>query len=497
MEKSKEIKLSLLTFFFLSFAIIISHFLLPWIYTYDFPTDGFSLPYQVAMMMGNFACTILGLWILRKILIQFFSEKVSAITILLIGLGTNYFHLAVCDGAMPQNYLFTLYALIIWFTIRWHDWPKKKYALFLGLFTGLAILVRPDSALILIVPLIWGIADKDSWRRKWILIRSNLSHVILCIIFMASVVFLQMIFWKVRSGSFFFNGFESGEKMKLIAPYLWQVLFSYKNGWLICTPMMIFSLAGFYFLAERKKSIFYSAFLFFLLNLLIVAGRPEWWYGDSFGQTALIESYIVLALPLGFFIQWLFTKKIFIQIPLFLIFIFFIILNLFQTWKYMNFINEPSYLKVLASYDFENRDFQNRLNLDSNFVKNGKFAFRMDSAMQFSPGISMTYGELSKIGKAHIRAVAWIYSKEPFNANPGSLVATSNHSGSNYKYESVGFDDERMRTGQWNKVILHYLTPDSPDPEDILQVYIWYRGNKELYIDDIKIELFEPKYYLR
>jgi hypothetical protein len=40
---------------------------------------------------------------------------------------------------------------------------------------------------------------------------------------------------------------------------------------------------------------------------------------------------------------------------------------------------------------------------------------------------------------------------------------------------------------------MYYLTPESPDPEDIIQVYVWYRGKKELYLDDLKIDLFEPK----
>jgi len=150
-------------------------------------------------------------------------------------------------------------------------------------------------------------------------------------------------------------------------------------------------------------------------------------------------------------------------------------------------------IKVLEFYDFENKDFPYQGNLDPDNVKNGKYAFRMDTNMQFSPGIRITYGELTRKLKAGIRVSAWIYSKDPFNVNPGSMVVTSNHAGLNYRYEAILFEKENMIPGKWNKVVLHYLTPESPDPQDILQVYIWYRGKQVMYVDDLKIELFEPK----
>ena len=87
----------------------------------------------------------------------------------------------------------------------------------------------------------------------------------------------------------------------------------------------------------------------------------------------------------------------------------------------------------------------------------------------------------------------WIYSKVPFSENPGSLVVTSSHEGLNYRYETISFESGNLKPGQWNKVVMYYLTPESPDPVDIIQVYVWFRGKRELYIDDLKIELFEPK----
>ena len=499
-----------------------------------FSRDGFSLPYQVAISMGGLIYSITGLWILRKVLLHFFRDKIAAFTMMLVVLGTNYFQLTAYDGAMPHNYLFTLYALILWMTIRWHSSPARRDAVILGAAIGLAILSRPTSAVIMLVPLLWGILDKDSVKRKWNLIRGNISHVILCILFLALFPFLQLIYWKIHSGSFFYYSYEPTEKLRWIAPYLWQVLFSFKKGWLIYAPMMIFPLIGFYFLADKNKRAFFATFFFFLVNLAIISSWPTWWYGGSLGQRTMMESYVILAIPLGYFLRRLVTFKPFIRFPVYFVFLFFVLLNLFQTWQYMTFKIDPSNMtweyyraifgrtriseeskqliegwqvspgsvlknvgkfnvSTLNEYNFEDLNVSYSGNLVTHVVKNGQYAFKMDTGMPFSPGLLEEYGKISLKSPLGFRVSAWIYSEYPFSSNPGSLVVTSNHEGLNYRYESILFERENLKPGEWNRVTLSYLAPESPDPKDIIQVYVWFRGTKELYVDDLKIELFEPK----
>ena len=307
-----------------------------------FPPDGFSLPYQVAIAMGSIFYALLGIWIFRKLLLRFFSDQVTAITMVLIVLGTNYFQLTAFDGAMPHNVIFTLYAFVLWKTIQWHEKPGYKNAIILGIAIGLAILARPTSAVIVIVPLLWGIHDRESWKGKWQLIKGNYPQILIMILCLIIPPLLQMGYWKIHAGTFFYYSYEKGEKLNLLAPYVWQVLFSYKKGWLVYAPMMAFAITGFYFLADKNRGIFHSTFYFFLLNLFLVASWPTWWYGGSLGQRALMESYVILALPMGYFIQWLLEKKGLVKIPFYSVILFFLLLNLFQTWQYMNFIIDPS-----------------------------------------------------------------------------------------------------------------------------------------------------------
>ena len=519
-----------LSIFYAPFFFI-GHFI-AWIS--GFPTDGFSLPYQVSIAAGSVIYAIIGIWFLRKVLIRFFSEGVTAVTMILIVLGTNYFELTAYDGAMAHNFLFTLFALILWVTIRWHEEQRLKFAVSLGFFIGLAILARPTCIVIALVPLFWGIFDRETFLNKWNLIRNHALQIVFMILFLCIPPFFQMLYWKIHAGSFFYYSYESNEKLRWIGTYLVQVLFSYKKGWLIYAPMMIFPLVGFYFLAEKNKKVFYAAFLFFIMNLLLVASWPTWWYGGSVGQRALMESYVILALPLGYFIQWLSEKKVVVQLLLSFVFFFFILLNLFQTWQYITFMIDPSNMtkeyywaifgktkvsedakqflegytlspgsilknedkfniKQLAFYNFENKDFPYTGNLSTDLFVNGRFSFRMDSNMQFTPGIKINFKDLTKKLQVGIRLSAWVYTKIPIAENPASLVVTCNHNGLNYRYDAILLEREQLVAGRWNKVVLNYMTPESPDPEDFIQAYLWYRGKHDFFVDDLKIELFEPK----
>jgi hypothetical protein len=88
-----------------------------------FAADGFSRPYQIAIHLGSLFYTLCGILFSAKILTRFFKDIISSLTLIVVFLGTNYFlHTSMhAQGAMPHNYLFTLYAVLIWCTIKWHE----------------------------------------------------------------------------------------------------------------------------------------------------------------------------------------------------------------------------------------------------------------------------------------------------------------------------------------------------------------------------------------
>ena len=504
--------------------------MLAWLLGYS--PDGFSFPYQISIALGMIVYAITGIWFLRKILLKFFPDTVTALVLIMIVLGTNFLELSAFDGAMPHNALFMLFAMIVWLSIRWHEHPSCKFAIPLGLLLGLTILVRPTSGIILLFPLLWMTDSREALKNKWQVIKNNRRHIFLIAGLALGVLFLQLIYWKIHSGTLFYYSYEKGEKLEWLAPYLWKVLFSYKKGWLVYTPVMAFLLPGFIFLGLKNRSLFWPVFVFFLLNLLIVSSWPTWWYGGSFGQRALMESYVLLAFPLAAFIQWILGRDWFLKGPLFLTIIFLIALNLFQTWQYMNFIlspsrmtkqyywtifgktrirpidhayleplntNEREYLdddqnyfsRLLGKFDFEKIDQNNPGPYCKEIAYTGSNSFRLDQKTRFSPGLSISFFDLTKAEFVWIRASGYVY----FTGSPkdvkGSLFITVNQNSSNYKYRMVLLEKENLISGQWNKVSMDYMTPYVANREDILQSSFSYWGDKEVYIDDFEVKVFE------
>jgi hypothetical protein len=501
---------------------------------FGYAQDGFSLPYQVSVSLGGIVYAVIGLWFFRKVLLKYLPDGVTAVTMVLIVLGTNYFELVAYDGAMSHNYLFVLYVLIIWHTIRWHEHPSWGRSAWLGLLMGLAILIRPTEAICIVIPLLWGVWNKATLEERWTLIKNQLPKVLLAGLCLFLVGFLQLLYWKLHAGKWLYYSYESEEKLRLTAPFIMKVLFSFKKGWFIYTPLMVFAMFGFIPLYRKNTGVFVPVFLFFALNLYLISGWSTWWFGGSLGQRSMMQSYAALALPMGYFVAWLFEQKRILKVPVFAVFILGIALNLFQTWQYMNFIIHPSrmtrkyyqaiFLKThtepgdskylepvenfeketlpdgkdyarrsIGYFDFENPDPKSPGSYVSSPARSGKYAFRMNREASFSPGIAIPFKQLSESSSLWVRATVYVYSEFDSAANIANLVITCNHKGENYKYRSVELNKTVLTPGQWNKVTLDYEVPYIPDREDLLQVYVWYHGEKELFIDDFEVLLFEGK----
>lgn len=495
--------------------------------------DGFTVPYQFSLAFGGVVYTIIGLWFFRKVLLHFFSDRVSALTFLIIVLGTNYFELTAFDGAMPHNYLFTIYAVIVWLTIRWHSDPKFKYAVPLGLLCGLSVLVRPTAGVIVLVPLLWGLWGKTGGREKLLKIGKNPGQVLTMVLLLIMVAGLQLLYWKIHAGSWFYYSYEKGEELEWIAPYLWEVLFSYKKGWLVYTPVMVFAILGFITMAKKYRPVFIAFLLFFIVNLLTVASWPTWWYGGSFGQRAMMESYLLLSIPLGVFITWSLERNNPFKWPVVIVLILLTGFSLFQTWQYRHGIIDASrmtksyywrifgktsvtdrdkmYLepvgknedreglphsdkftaKTLAYFDFENDDPANSSVYYAGIAHSGKYSMRLNKTNEFSPGIKIPYDQLSQQDFAWVQACGFIY----FTCKPEevgvALVVTCMQQGAAYKYRLISLDKENLKPNEWNQVCMDYMVPYLEDPTDVVQAYFWCRGEKEVLVDDIGIKVFE------
>jgi hypothetical protein len=266
----------------------------------QYPGDGFSYPYQICIGIGMLLYACVGLFVLRKVLLHFFSDAVTALTLFTIFFATNYLNYSVIDGAMTHNTLFMLYALLLLFTIRFYQRPGLRYAIAIAVTAGIATLVRPTEIVCLIIPLCWNM---DGIKKRISFFISSRSFIIPATVVFLLIVCIQMIYWKYVSGNWLVYSYRE-EGFDWTHPHLIKGLSSYKNGWLVYTPVMILALIGFFSLYKKKKELFGAVFLFTCLFTYICFSWHEWWYGASLGQRAVIQAYPILALPLAaFFMQ--------------------------------------------------------------------------------------------------------------------------------------------------------------------------------------------------
>lgn len=319
-------------FFFTAHLYAICSEYLPWQPGYE--ANGFSEPYKVFLLLSAIFYLIIGLEFLRRILKYFlFSEWVISVTILLVGLGTNLLCYSSLSAPNVHVYNFFLFSVFVFYTLKWYDNSSLKNSLVLGLVFGFISLVRPSNAVVLIFFLLYGISSLPDLKMRILFFLEKVK--LLLVIFTASLVAWvpQLIYWKIVTGSFLFYSY-SEEGFLFTEPKILEGLFSFRKGWLLYTPMMGFALVGIFMLKDKFKKVKWAILTFLGVNIYIIFSWWCWWYGGSFGQRSMIESYVILAIPLAYVVKFMDERKVVVRICFYLLFSFFILLNMFQTLQF-------------------------------------------------------------------------------------------------------------------------------------------------------------------
>jgi hypothetical protein len=521
---------------FYSPFFFIAHFLAP---SLGFAADGLSLPYQYAMVIGGLLYSLAGMFLLRRVLLKFFGDALTAFILLLIILGTNYLEMAYAGGLLTHNILFALYPLVLLYTIKWYSLPKPKTAFVLGLVIGLITLVRPTDGIIVLIPLLWGLISKNSLKERFQLLKKEYISVMGVVAGIILVVLPQLVYWKIMTGDFIYYSYiNPGEGFDFLNPHTWNFLFSFRKGWLIYTPVMFFALAGFFIIWKKRRDIFWALFTFTLLYIFIVSSWSCWWYACSFSARPMVQAYPVLAITMGFMFQKIRVLKISRSMVFYFIAMVLLTLNIFQHWQYSfgwildgyrmtapyyfrvfgkthlepgdrdlllversaesveYFTDSTAYTgRIIQFYDFEKADQDYASKKIDTLAHSGTSCLRMDSTFIYSPGLTMQYKELTRKDHNWIRASVWVYSPLDPKDNPMSLVVTFTHGkGGNYQYRTIDLDNPALgfKAGSWNLLSMDYMTPEVRSAKDNLSVYCWLRGKNPVYIDDFTVRAFEP-----
>ena len=273
-----------------------------------YPADGFSFPYQFMISLGSLIVSFLGLYWLMTVLRYYFREEAVALSLLLIVFGTNYLNYSAIDGAMTHNNVFSLGALLLLTSHRFYVRATLSRAVLIGACIGLMALTRPTEIIAAIIPLLWGLdlAQKGAIRKRLKFFGEHWGKLFVAAIITLSIGSLQLMYWKHVSGDWLVYSYQD-QGFDWLSPHLNEGFFSYKAGWLIYTPLMVFGLLGFIPLFRRKLALFSALFIHALLFIYVAFSWSVWWYGGSLGQRTMVQEYAVLAFPLTAFLSWAFS----------------------------------------------------------------------------------------------------------------------------------------------------------------------------------------------
>lgn len=298
-----------------------------------YPSDGFSPPYQFFISIGALFYLLLGLIFLRKLLLRFFDEKTTAITLTMTVLGTNLGYYAAMEPAMSHTYGFAFYAIFLYLLDGWLAKPSTQRTILLGLTCGLLALMRPTNVLVGLFFIFWGVASLADIKQRLSLLLSRWK-ILFFMAFLAILVWVpQMVYWKIQTGQFFFNSYGD-EGFFFLSPRILEGLFSFRKGLFVYTPLMFVTLAGFFVIGRYVRGGLAAIAVHASIHIYVIFSWWAWWYGGGYGSRAMIEVYAFIALPLAALIQWMWSRKTYAKTLFLSLLLLLLVHSIFQTFQY-------------------------------------------------------------------------------------------------------------------------------------------------------------------
>ena len=503
-----------------------------------YPADGYSPPYQLAMYLAGLAYALLGLGLLRRLLLHCFSDRLSAAVLLTIYFGTNYLVYSVFRSLYSHNALFVLHTATLLLLVNWLPRPRWYLALGLGLTTGLAVLIRPSEIIILLAPLLLGVASAAGLRARGRLAGRHLGQVALAGALAVALNVPQLLYWHRMSGRWVYDSYPN-EQFNFRHPHLFDGLFSFNNGWLIYTPVMGLAVVGVGLLWRQRREWFWLLATYLSLHIFISYSWWCWWYADSFGSRAMMQAYPLLALPLGVVLRYLWRRSRWVRGATVAAVGFCMMLNAFQAWQMRQGIFVTEYMTRryygaifgktqltkddLAKFDANEptpdagryqpeqvylNAFEAAANpgaaLSTAVGPHPPVAF-VDAAHVFSPGYQ------ALLGPARLRPGDWVqarvqafYPQKEFDTNrmPQLVVEYRHPNAEPYRWQAVRITNKVGPTttlwggtpGVWDDVEFACHVPREARPDDQVRVYVTINSSQvPLYLDNLRVTLLRKK----
>ncbi len=293
----------------------------------EYDHNGFTLPYERALAWSCTFYLIIGLIFLRRLLLMYFDEWPTAISMIAVFVGTNLYYYSTTDPLMPHAYLFSISCVYLYTALRWRMKGGMWKAFVIGVLGGWLCLTRPTLFLVAIAPFLYR---PGTWIEQFHYLRSHWKDLLAMLIFALLVISPQLYYWKMVTGHWVYFAY-TGERFYFDRPHVLDFLLSYRKGLFVYTPIMALAVVGFIPLFKSWKALFWMIFPIIGLVVFVNSSWWCWWFGGGFGSRSMVDYYGFMAVPLAALMTWLFQRKKAILTSGLVAIVLLIGLNAFQT----------------------------------------------------------------------------------------------------------------------------------------------------------------------
>jgi hypothetical protein len=262
------------------------------------------------------------------------SNGIRSFTLLAILFGTNLFFYTVCEMGMSHIYSFALIAAFCFYMKKLFITSDRRYMILSMIILGFIFLVRPANLLVLMaVPFLAG--DMYYIFKGTNILKKNFGLFATGFLALAGIISIQLLIYKISSGHLWVDSYPS-EEFNFKDPHFFLMLFSYKKGLFLYTPLYLLSLFGLYYFYQRRRFEFFSFLVFFVILTYILSSWWNWWYGGSFSSRVFVDYLSLFSILLALQFQNA-SKKIFRRLLVPSV-IAMIALCQFQTYQYRYYL---------------------------------------------------------------------------------------------------------------------------------------------------------------
>jgi hypothetical protein len=266
---------------------------------------GFQNSNHLTVLISAAFYLLLGIWgmidVLKKLKIH---ALLIASSVCLTLFGSNLLAYATYDIAYSHVYSFFALVFFIRAAYTFKHKTDLLTAIFLGLFFGLIVIIRPLNGIsILFIPIIFGLKPFAQLFKK-----TRLKHTAISILTAFLILSLQSLIWHWQTGLWYVYPYGN-ESLNLSHPQLYELIFGYNCGWALYTPVPFIALVLSLFLLFIKLQ-FRQAIWMFVCSFCLLYLLSSWYYlhyGCTVGCRPITEFYgplfIVFAYSINSFLK--------------------------------------------------------------------------------------------------------------------------------------------------------------------------------------------------